>query len=110
MRVKSNYNIGAHSKRGNEVTNIAKVYGGADAWFGADLAQSKEWIYHLTPNDIGEIDENVQTILHRDMLIKDANCEDFPLRTLGTVLADIHNEVLHGRGVVLIKEFPVTRY
>ena len=92
------------------MTNKAKFYEGAAVWFGADLAHSKEWIYQLTPNEIGEIDANVQTILHRDMDIKDVRREDFPLRALGAVLADILNEVLHGRGFVLIKGLPVTRY
>ena len=84
-----------------------KLYEGPAAWYGVDLAGSEDWIYRLSQREIAEIETSVKSILQRDMEIVDIRREDFPLPTLGKVLADIQNEVVNGRGFVLIRGVPV---
>ncbi len=79
---------------------------GPSAWIGADLAQRpEEWIYHLTPRDLAELETAVAGVRGRD--IAAIRRADFPLPTLGPVLDGLREEVLNGRGFVLIRGLPV---
>lgn len=79
---------------------------GPAAWIGADLAQRPQaWTYVLTPREVDEIEAATQAVAGRD--IADLRRGDFPLPTLGPVLDRLRDEVLNGRGFVLIRGLPV---
>ena len=80
---------------------------GASAWIGPELAQRPdEWTYHLSSHDLGEIETAVAAVRGRD--IAELRRADFPLPTLGPILDGLRDEVLNGRGFVLIRGLPVT--
>ena len=80
---------------------------GASAWIGAELAQRPdEWTYHLSSHDLGEIETAVAAVRGCD--IAELRRADFPLPTLGPILDGLRDEVLNGRGFVLIRGLPVT--
>ena len=79
---------------------------GPSAWIGADLAQRPdEWTYRLSPAQIGEIESATRAVLGRD--IASIRRTDFPLPALGPELDRLRDEVLNGRGFVLIRGLPV---
>ncbi len=79
---------------------------GPSAWIGADLAQRPEaWVYQLSAAEIAEIEAAVAALHGRD--IATLGRVDFPLPTLGPVLDRLREEVLNGRGFVLIRGLPV---
>jgi hypothetical protein len=79
---------------------------GPSAWIGAELARHPEtWIYQLSPAEIAEIDAAVAKVRGRDLAT--LTRADFALPTLGAVLDDMREEVLNGRGFVLIRGLPV---
>jgi hypothetical protein len=79
---------------------------GASAWIGAELARHPEqWIYTLSPADIAEIETAVATVRGRDLAT--LTQADFSLPALGPVLDGMREEVLSGRGFVLIRGLPV---
>ena len=81
---------------------------GASAWIGADLAQRPEtWTYILSPSQCDEIEAATARVQGRD--IATVTRGDFPLPTLGPVLDRLRDEVLDGRGFVLIRGLPVDR-
>lgn len=81
---------------------------GPSAWYGPDLAKRPgEWIYALSPLDIAEIEAATATARNRGLDIADIRRGDFPLPTLGTTLDRMRNDVLTGRGFVLIRGLPV---
>ena len=79
-------------------------------WRAADLAGSDDWIHRLTGDEISEIDSAVSAVEARGLEIADIAETDFPLPVLHGRLKKIENELLHGRGVALIKGLPVGRY
>jgi hypothetical protein len=79
---------------------------GASAWIGAELARHPEqWIYTLSPAEIAEIEAAVATVRGRDLAT--LTQADFSLPALGPVLDGMREEVLSGRGFVLIRGLPV---
>ena len=67
------------------------------AWYGADLATSDEWIERLSDAEIGEVERAI-------------GAEDARLPTLAPRLQRILDEVLNGRGFVLIRGLPTERW
>ena len=75
---------------------------GPSAWIGAKLARQPEtWIYTLSPAEIGEIEAAVAKVRGRDLA--SLARADFAFPTLGPVLDGLRNEVLNGRGFVLLR-------
>ena len=83
---------------------------GPAAWYGADMAKTDAWIYSLSPQEIDEIDAALAAVKSRELAILDIARADFTLPTLGGALDDIHHELLHGRGFVLVRGIPRERY
>ncbi|MBX7201246.1 MAG: TauD/TfdA family dioxygenase, partial [Rhodospirillaceae bacterium] len=79
---------------------------GPSAWIGADLAKRPaEWTYILSPAEVAEIETCLRSVQGRD--IAALTRTDFPLPTLGPVLDRLRDEILNGRGFVLIRGLPV---
>jgi Taurine catabolism dioxygenase TauD, TfdA family len=80
------------------------------AWYGPHLAEHPDWILTLTPRDLAEIDAATRPLAERAVDIAHLARADFPLPTLGAKLAHVLDELLHGRGFVLLRGLPVARY
>ena len=81
---------------------------GPSAWFGSDMREREsEWTYQLSPSEIAEIEAALKSVQARGLDIAAIRRDDFPLPTLGPVLDRLRNEVLHGRGFVLLRGVPV---
>ena len=76
------------------------------AWIGAELARHPErWIYTLSSAEIAEIEAAVAKVRGRDLAHLTA--ADFDLPRLTPVFEGLRDEVLNGRGFVLIRGLPV---
>jgi hypothetical protein len=81
---------------------------GPSAWFGKDLVQRPDkWIYSLSSTDLAEIAEASATVRARRLDIAAIRQVDFPLPSLGPVLQRLRDDVLNGRGFVLLRGLPV---
>ncbi len=81
---------------------------GPPAWYGPDLARRPDqWTYHLSPADIAEIEAATAAVRARALDIADITRADFPLPVLGATLDRLRNDVLNGRGFVLVRGLPV---
>ncbi len=81
--------------------------GGPGVWYGPDMQSSDEWVYALSEAERREIVEAMRYALaHRDD-IAEITALDFPLPTLGRRFHDFQQEVVNGRGFVLLRNFPV---
>jgi hypothetical protein len=79
---------------------------GPSAWIGAVLARHpEEWIYTLSTAEIDEIEAAVANVRGHDLA--DLSRADFAFPKLGPVLEQLRDEVLNGRGFVLIRGLPV---
>jgi hypothetical protein len=76
-------------------------------WTGAELAANDNWVYRLSDAEIADMRAAVAGIEARGMEIRDATRDDFPLPVLGPNLAMLRDELLNGRGFVLLRGMPV---
>jgi hypothetical protein len=79
---------------------------GASAWIGADLRQRPdEWTVCFSAGDLAEIETATEACRGQD--IAGITRAQFPLPALGPVLEGLRDEVLNGRGFVLLRGLPV---
>ena len=83
---------------------------GPDVWSGAALTGSETWVYRLSSTDVAELATAVRQTMGRRLSIMAIEKDDFVLPRLGPVLADILDELVNGRGFVLIKGVPVAAF
>jgi len=76
----------------------------------ADYVGTEKHIYRLTEADITELDAAVAAVQASGIEIKDAKKADFPLPLFGPKLEGMQTEASFGRGFVLLKGVPVSRY
>ena len=80
---------------------------GPSAWIGAELAKRPdEWTYVLSGAEIAEIEVAVASVRGRD--IASVTQADFRLPSFGPILDGLREEILNGRGFVLLRGLPVT--
>src|SRR5829696_5783806 len=77
------------------------------AWYGSDLAKCDDWIEHLSPAEIAEVEHALRQLDAKRTDFTSITASDVPLPTLAPRLQRILDEVLNGRGFVLIKGLPV---
>jgi hypothetical protein len=83
---------------------------GPAAWYGPHLARRTDWIEHLSPTEIMEVEAAMKKLAAASSEIAALRPDDFPLPTLGLRLQHLPTEVLHGRGFVMIRGLPVARW
>jgi Taurine catabolism dioxygenase TauD, TfdA family len=83
------------------------------AWYGNDLMESRDWIELLSETEIAEVESATRKLseaANSSFDLTSITSEDFPLPTLGGRLRQLLNEVLNGRGFVLIRTLPIRRW
>jgi hypothetical protein len=84
---------------------------GAAAWYGPDMAARGEWLMTLSAADVGEIERAAEPLVARNADIAAVSAGDFPLPSLGPKLkARVREEVLNGRGFLLMRGLPAERW
>ncbi len=79
-------------------------------WSKADLAADTTWMHELTAKEIADLDQAVVAVEQRGMEIADIKGRELPLPVLRPTLERLNDELIDGRGVVLIRGVPVSRY
>ena len=93
------------------MSNISdQPYVSPAAWKGPEIAQSTDWVYTLSVDDVAEIDAALQSVKSKGTTIPDIARNDFPLPRFSKTLADIQEELQIGRGFTLLRGIPVERY
>jgi hypothetical protein len=87
---------------------------GPSAWYGPELDSHRDWIEELSAGEIAEIERATQGTIDRlDNPEQDLvwlRKHDFPLPTLAPRLGRIMDQVLRGRGFVLVRRLPLERW
>lgn len=90
--------------------NLPPCIAGGSAWYGQALSQSNEWIFELTPKHIDEINAAVAPLVKCEAEIAKVDKTQFPLPTLGPAIEQLRDELLNGRGFLLMRGLPVDEY
>ena len=84
---------------------------GAAAWYGPEMVKRTDWQMPLSPAEIAEVEAATKALAAREADIAAITPKDFPLPTLGPKLkARVEDEVLNGRGFLLLRGLPVERW
>jgi TfdA family taurine catabolism dioxygenase TauD len=83
---------------------------GPEAWLGADMARSTEWIRPVSPTAAAELDAALRGLERRGLVWPRFGRDDFPLPTFSRELSSVLDELERGRGFVLLRGIPVGRY
>ena len=84
---------------------------GPAAWYGSDMATRDEWLMPLSAREVAEVEAASKPLAERAADIAGIAAQDFPLPTLGPALRQrVHDEVLGGRGFLLLRGLPVDRW
>jgi len=91
--------------------NLPPEQTGDAAWYGPDIIKRDDWLMPLTAAEIAEIEAATETLVSQGTDIATITADDFPLPMLGRKLRSrIRDEVLNGRGFLLIRGLPVERW
>jgi hypothetical protein len=79
------------------------------AWYGPELVRDVHWIEHLTDDEVAEVRGAVEEIEKSQWAddLASLTARDVPLPGLAQRLKQLLDEILNGRGFVLIKGLPV---
>ena len=80
------------------------------AWIGRDLQQRTDWIHHLTPSELAELDAAVAALGASGKPVAAITADDYPLRELGASIPKWRKTLESGRGFFLVRGFPVRKY
>ena len=80
------------------------------AWKVVDYENDDSWIYRFDDSELAEIEAAMRGVKARGLNVPDFGCEEFPLPTLRTKIAEIVAEVEEGRGFALFRGIPVDNY
>jgi hypothetical protein len=92
------------------MTELPPAISGPSAWSGSDVAARTDWIEPLSPAETSEIEVASQRLMQSEIDWRSLRPADFPLPTLERRLPGIIDEVLEGRGFVLMRGLPVERW
>ena len=82
----------------------------AKAWRGDTLSKDTSWIVRLTDAEIAEIDRALGVAKATGLPVEEIQREHFPLTTLRKTLENAVTEMYDGRGFVVLRGLPVTRF
>ena len=74
------------------------------------MAKRSEWLWQLSADDIEEIDRAITHFKRSGAPMQAITPDNFPLTALKPKLGALLDEILEGRGFVMVRGFPVRRY
>lgn len=94
-----------------DISTLPGTITGPAAWTGADMANhAGAWLYHLTPEDIDDLENAARHYLSLQRDIGEITAADFPLATFAKHLKLLQQKLLHGNGIEVLRGLPVATY
>jgi hypothetical protein len=78
-------------------------------WSPESLEDVESWSYRITEADAAELINATESIRGAGVAIESVNRENFPLGAFAGILRDVRHELLEGRGIVMLQNFPTER-
>jgi hypothetical protein len=92
------------------MTELPPPISGPSAWYGPDVALRTDWIESLSPAEVSEIEAASQRLMQAEIDWRTLRPADFPIPTLERRLPGIIDDVLEGRGFVMLRGVPVEQW
>ena len=79
-------------------------------WAPEDLRDVANWSYRISEREADELAAGIAAVRRQGVPIVEVARENFPLAGFAAVLADVRRELMDGRGIVMLQNFPVERF
>jgi TfdA family taurine catabolism dioxygenase TauD len=79
-------------------------------WSPGDFGEVSTWSYRFTARDHDELADAVAAVRRNKIAVEEVRRENFPLTALAEVMGDVRLELLDGRGIVMMQNFPIDRF
>src|SRR5580658_5698771 len=76
-------------------------------WAPEALADVDSWSYRITDLDVRDISAAVERLRQRNIPAIEITRESFDLGRFGEIMDDVRRELVNGRGIVMLRNFPV---
>ena len=83
---------------------------GPSAWTGAQIKDSSRWIREFPREGVAALDDALAAVKKAGLGWSQVTRQNFPLRGLDGLVADIADELENGVGILKLRGFPVDRY
>ncbi len=83
---------------------------GRSAWRPSNFASKDDYSFSLTEDHLTAFDQAIEANRSAHRVMEDITQPDFALDTIAGDVAAWRDEVLHGRGFVILRELPFDRY
>lgn len=83
---------------------------GASVWFGKDLAETQDWIFHLPADALEEIDDCIENLRANGKSLEEVRKDDFPFDSIRDEIENFRQELATGRGFVNVRGIPAENY
>ena len=80
------------------------------AWTAETLGSIADFSYAITDRDADELVAGVAAFRRHGVPIEEVSRDNFPLDRFADVLADVRRELIDGRGLVMLRNFPLQRF
>ena len=80
------------------------------AWYGPEMMARRDWVERLAEREIEELEEAVERLEKGQVELAAITAKDVKLPRLAPRLERVLDEVLNGRGFVLIRALPLERW
>src|SRR5829696_8813821 len=77
------------------------------AWTPQDLREVASWSYRLIERDRAELIAATEAV--KGIALQEVSRANFKLSGLAQVMADVRRDLLEGRGIVMLQNFPVEK-
>jgi hypothetical protein len=91
-------------------TDLPPELHGPAAWYGPQMAARGDWLEHFSAAEVAELERAAAALGTVGPAAAVQDAASFPLPLLAPRLARIRDEVLRGRGFVLLRGLPVRRW
>lgn len=78
-------------------------------WRRADLPQPDSFAIDLDENALADLIDASNRLVARGRRVETVDWRELPVDALGSLLDELRSELMHGRGLVLLRGFPVDR-
>ncbi|KAF9463720.1 hypothetical protein BDZ94DRAFT_1321661 [Collybia nuda] len=83
---------------------------GPIVWEGSDWVNEDQWVYNLSPTELGEIDNALNHFKSLNISMGNLSKGTFPLPNLSIALEGLAHELYSGRGFFVLRALPVDTY
>lgn len=91
--------------------DFPKEITGATVWKAEDYQHNAEkWVHHFSDQEKAELSKAADEFIASGTPLTGMTKDNFPLETLGRLMTEIREDVINGKGFILMKGFPVNEW